>query len=196
MDSSKIERYAPVILKLLHDVVSSNDQREWNLLLEHEYLVQEYFNRIGLEVYVNQIDGYAFVQQPDEDADGLKINLPRLTRSIPLTAAQTLLLILLRERLDDFFNQPQESDELILSEEELYRMMEPFMPERHDKRRLYQQISATIGQIERMGFLKVLSAEQKDTYIVQRILKSKVSSDVIANLKQQITEYYADAAQS
>lgn len=196
MDSTKIEAYAPVILKLLRDVVSSSDRRDWNLLLEHEYVVQDYFNQIGLEVYINQTDGYAYAHQPELESDDQRIKLPRLTRNVPLTVIQTLLLLLLRERLDDFLNQPQESDELILSEEDIYRMMETFMPDRRDRRKVYQHISAVIGQIERMGFLKILSAQQQDEYIVQRILKSKVTSEVIATLKQRIVEYYADAAQS
>src|SRR4051812_42194137 len=67
VDNAKIEPYAAVILKLLREVVSTDDQKEWKLLLEHNYAIQEYFNRIGLEMYVNTDDGYAYLQQPSID---------------------------------------------------------------------------------------------------------------------------------
>lgn len=190
MDSTKIESYAPVIIKLLREVVSTHDRQEWTLLLDNEYLIQEYFNRIGLEVYINRVDGYAYIQQPEPNADETGIKLPRLTRSVPLTIAQTLLLLLLREKLDDFLNQPQEADELIVTEEEIYRMVEPFMPERNDQRKLYHNIVTNIHKITEMGFLKILSAERKHEFVVQRVLKSKESSEIVARLKQQIVEYY------
>ena len=39
MDSAKIEPYAPLIIKLLREVVSANGQQDWTLLLENEYLI-------------------------------------------------------------------------------------------------------------------------------------------------------------
>lgn len=188
MDNTKVEPYASVILKLLREVVSTDDQKEWKLLLEHHYAIQEYFNRIGLEIYVNTTDGYAYLQQPSLDEGNIR--LPRLTRRVPLSVGQTLLLLLLRERLDEFLNQPQDSSDLILTEEDIYHMMEPFMPDRRDNRKLYKQITSIVSQLVDMGFLKALSAERKDHYIVQRIIKSKVNSEMISKLKQRITEYY------
>jgi hypothetical protein len=196
MDSARIESYAPAIIKLLREVVSTHDRQEWTMLLENEYVIQEYFNRIGLEVYINRTDGYAYVQQPELDSDETSIKLPRLTRSVSLTPAQTLMLLLLREKLDDFLNQPQESDELIMTDEEIYHMIEPFMPDRKDQRKLYQQIVTLTNKIVEMGFLKVLSAERKREFVVQRVLKSKVSSEIIAQLKQQIVEHYADESEA
>jgi len=193
VDNTKVEPYASVILKLLQEVVSTDDQKEWKLLLEHSYAIQEYFNRIGLEMYVSTTDGYAYLQQPSLDEGSIR--LPRLTRRVPLSIGQTLLLILLRERLDEFLNQPQDSSELILTEEDIYHMMEPFMPDRRDNRKLYKQITSIISQIVGMGFLKSLSTERKDHYIVQRIIKSKVNSELISRLKQRITEYYQNDAE-
>lgn len=188
MDTTKVEPYAAVIIKLLREVVSTDDQKEWKLLLAHNYAIQEYFNRMGLELFISTDDGYAYLQQPTLDEENIR--LPRLTRRVPLSIGQTLLLVLLRERLDEFLNQPQDSSELILTDEDIYHMMEPFMPDRRDSRKLYKQITSIISQIIDMGFLKPLSAERKNHYIVQRIIKSKVNSELIAKLKQRITEHY------
>jgi hypothetical protein len=196
MDSSRIEVYAPVIIRLLKEVISIHDQREWSLLLEHEYVIREYLNRIGLEVYINPVDGYAFARQPELNPDEVAIKLPRLTRNQPMTMLQTLLLILLREKLDEFSSQPQESNDLILSRDDLHRLLEPFMQERNDARKLSGKIDTTINRLTEMGFLKVLSPDHPHDFIVQRILKAKVTPEVIGRLKEQIMEQSAHAVEA
>lgn len=190
MDSAKIEIYAPVILKLLREIITTSDKEAWTLLLDHEYLVQDYFNRIGLEVYINRSDGYAYVQQPELDREETSIKLPRLTRRVSLNARQTLMILLLREKLDEFLNHPQDSDELILNIEEIYLMFEPFIPSGNDQRTIHKTILTTANKLADMGFLKYVSQERKTEFIVPRVLKSKVSTESIARLKAQLMEHF------
>jgi hypothetical protein len=91
------------VIRLLQGSLSADDAGVWNNLLLHETSVREYLAKIGLELVLNEIDGYAFLRQPDiEDEDRQKIPLPRLTRRDRLSYHVTLLCALLRERLDQF----------------------------------------------------------------------------------------------
>src|SRR2546428_8958299 len=83
------------------------------MLLSHFTLVQEYFARIGLEVRLNEEDGYASLHQPAlEDDEGQAITLPRLTRRDRLTYHATLLCVLLREWIDQFERSEEHTSEL------------------------------------------------------------------------------------
>ena len=103
MPNSIVMPYAPVVLKLLQNPLFSDETASWNLLLANLTPVQEYFARIGLEVRLDEEDGYAYLHQPAlEDDEGQSIALPRLTRRDRLTYSTTLLCVLLREWLDQF----------------------------------------------------------------------------------------------
>src|SRR5260221_13715812 len=100
MPNSAVMPYAPAVLKLLQNPLFSDETASWNLLLSYLTPVQEYFARIGLQVGVNEEDGYAYLHQPAlEDDEGQTIVLARLTRRDRLTYHTTLLSVLLREWL-------------------------------------------------------------------------------------------------
>src|SRR5215208_2511849 len=103
MHPDPIVPYAPAVIKLLQGVIYHDDTAAWNLLLAHQTPIQEYFARIGLVVYVDEADGFAFLRQPElESEEGSRIALPRLIRRDRLSYHVTLLCVLLRERLDQF----------------------------------------------------------------------------------------------
>jgi hypothetical protein len=191
IDSARIEPYAAVALKLLREVVTSSDEREWSLLMSYQHAVQDYFVRIGLRVVINPNDGYAFLEQPETDTNGVPVRLPRLTRTQPLSAGQTLLLLLLRERLDEFLNQPGEADQLILSRDEMHFMIEPYLRSRLDQRRIEQTVKNLINALADMGLIKRVSADHPDDYVIERIIRAKFTSTDIAQLRDQIVNHIA-----
>src|SRR5262245_25744815 len=60
-----IAPYAPVILKLLQNPLYHDDAASWTLLLSHLAAIRDYFARIGLEIHVNETEGFAFLHQPE-----------------------------------------------------------------------------------------------------------------------------------
>ena len=174
MRPDQIAPYAPAVIRLLQGPLSSDDSSPWNVLLTHETPVREYLAKIGLELVLNEPDGYAFLRQPEWEAeDGQKIALPRLTRRDRLSYHVTLLCALLRERLDQFEASTPETDRLIVTADDLRDMLRPFLRERGDERALLKKIDETANRVADLGFLRRIGTDSR--FEVRPILKARIS---------------------
>src|SRR5574344_1095820 len=101
--------WASICVKLLQGPIYKDYSAiTWNTLTSWTSDIQNYFATIGLVVYVDQSDGYAFLKQADDDSidsgnstedemaqDTMPSDLPHLIRKIPLTPEVSLLCVLL-----------------------------------------------------------------------------------------------------
>ncbi len=192
MPLDTIVPYAPAIIKLLQGALYHDDTAVWNQLLMHQTPVQEYFARIGLQVYVNEADGFAFLHQPDiETEEGQRVALPRLTRRDRLSYHVTLLCVLLRERLDQFDASTPESDRLLLLTDEMRELMRPFLRERSNELTFIRKIDETIHKAAELGFLRRQLIGTEEQWEVRRILKARIDADKLAEIKAKLEQYSA-----
>jgi hypothetical protein len=188
MRPDQIAPYAPAVIRLLQGPLSSDDSGPWNVLLTHETPVREYLGKIGLELVLNEPDGYAFLRQPEwEGEDGQRIALPRLTRRDRLSYHVTLMCALLRERLDQFEASTPETDHLIVTGDDLRDMLRPFLRERGDERALLKKIDEAANRVAELGFLRRLGADNR--YEVRPILKARISSDALAEVLTTLEQH-------
>jgi hypothetical protein len=188
MGSDQIAPYAPAVIRLMQGPISSDDTGPWNVLLIHETPVREYLAKIGLELVLNEPDGYAFLRQPEwEGAGGQRIALPRLTRRDRLSYHVTLMCALLRERLDQFEASTPETDRLIVTGDDLRDMLRPFLRERGDERALLKKIDETANRVAELGFLRRLGADNR--YEVRPILKARIGSDVLSDVLTMLEQH-------
>jgi hypothetical protein len=191
MRADLVAPYAPVIIKLLQGVLSYDDATYWDMLLSHLSPVRDYFARIGLEVYLSESDGYAFVRQAAlEDEAGQPIALPRLTRRDRLAYHVTLLCVLLRERLDQFDVSTSESDRLIMTLPDVRELLRPFVKERSDERVLLRKIDAAIERVVDLGFLRRLGGAE-ERFEVRRIIRARIDADTLPEIKARLERYGA-----
>lgn len=191
MLANAVVPYAPVILKLLQNPLFSEETTSWNLLLTHQTPVQEYFARIGLEVRINEEDGYAYLHQPlVEDEEGQAIALPRLTRRDRLTYHATLLCVLLREWLDQFESTHLDAGKCAITDLQIHELMQPFLPQRTDERAVQRRIDSTIERLIELGFLKRMPDTDQPAYFeVRRILKARIDAEKLAEIKERLARY-------
>lgn len=190
MKHDTIEAYAPVIIKLLKNIIYYDDTIHWTLLLRYPAAIREYFGKIGLRLQINEAEGYAYVEQPDADPDDEESTpLPRLTRRSPLSYYDTLLCVLLREQLQQFDARAAESSRLVLSKEQIRELVRLFLAEKSDETRLMRDIDRLIKRVENLGFLKKLKSTEGDKYEVRRILKAMVSADNLVEIKEKLETY-------
>lgn len=178
--------YAPLVLKLLQGVVYFDD-RHWEMLVSYVTPLRRHFAAIGLEMHLDEAEGYAYLTQPD--ADEADTDLPRLVRRIPLTYDATLLCVLLRESLQQFDARSPDESRHVLSRVRLHEMMQLFLAEQTDMTRLERQVDSAIRQLERLGFLKKLNTEDEVLYEVRRIIKAKISAEVLVEIRDLLKEY-------
>ncbi|MBP1464339.1 DUF4194 domain-containing protein [Candidatus Chloroploca sp. M-50] len=193
MRPEQLAPYAPAVIRLLQGVLSADDPGTWNLLLHHETPVRDYLAKIGLELVLHETDGYAFLRQPElEGEEGEKLTLPRLTRRDRLTYYVTLMCALLRERIDQFEASTPEADRLILTSDDLYEMMRPFLRERGDERALVRKIDETASRVVELGFLRRLANEAR--YEVRPVIKARIGSEILAEVLARLEQYAATDA--
>jgi len=182
MKHEQIAPYAAVVIKLLQGVMYQDDTA-WSLLITHQVAVRDYFGKIGVELYLDEGEGFAFLEQPDNPDETAKA-LPRLIRRNKLTYEVTLLCVLLRESLQQFEARGSASSRHVLSVEQMRDLMRPFYREQSNEAKVWSNFESSVGQLVKLGFLKQLS--NKDLYEVRRILKVKISADILVDIKEKL----------
>ena len=57
--------FAPVIISLFKGVLTSAKTDYWKLLVQYERDIKKYFSVVGLEVYIDHVEKYAFLKEKD-----------------------------------------------------------------------------------------------------------------------------------
>lgn len=182
--SPQIEPYAAAIRKLLQGVVYHDDPA-WSQIRDYELAVREYLGRIGLHMYLDDIGGFAYLTDESRDDDSLD-SLPALTTRRALSFIDTLLLVLLRERLDEHEMRDVEGNRLMLTADEMAEMLIVFLGEHPDARKVESNITTTIKRLVRYGFL---SSGKHDRYTVRPVLRAKISADELDHVKTRLADY-------
>ena len=190
---NKVVEYAHVVIKLLQDVLYDEDTAAWSDLLTYQISVRDYFAKIGLELHLDEREGFAFLKQSDEEEQ----KLPRLVRRIPLSYEVTLLCVLLREILEEFDVKDVESRKCFVSMKELQEKSEIFFKDSPNKVRLLERFDKTVQAAVRLGFLKETEQENGESdnarYELRRIIKAKITNEKLEEIKQQLENYVEPA---
>lgn len=171
--------------------------RVWNDLLGLQARVRDYFAVLGLELVLDEAEGYAFLRsRPDDGQDDDETPaIPRLIVRRPLSFPVSLLLALLRRKL-------AESDagggdtRLVLSREEIVELVRVFLPDSSNEARLIDQIETHINRVVDLGFLRRLkpAPAQAPNYEVRRILKAFIDAQWLADFDDRLAAYQAQLA--
>src|SRR5579875_2281725 len=142
MRTSEEHAVASAIIHLMQGVVyREQDEPTWTTLGRHAPVVRDHFAAIGVDVIVDETEGYAYLQTRSE-ADGEE-PLPRLVKRRSLTYNVSLLLVLLRKRLVEFETSGGEG-RLVLSTEQIVEMLRLFQAESTNDARVVDQAETTI----------------------------------------------------
>lgn len=180
------EELPGVVTRLFRGVVyAESDEKVWQALIALESQARDYVAVLGLDLILDESEGYAFLRSR-EDPDG---TLPRLIARRRLTFDVSLLLALLRGRMLEFDTNSSEL-RLIMSEQEIADMVAVFLPESSNQARIMDRLGANIKKVVELGFLRKLRG-QTDTYEVARILKAYVDAQWLEEFDARLADYRA-----
>ncbi|MFN3984362.1 MAG: DUF4194 domain-containing protein [Rhodocyclaceae bacterium] len=182
-----------VVIPLLKGVLyRESDPKLWGALLDLQPRVRDYIAVLGLELLVDEAEGYAIVRsRTDEDAEAGPA-LPRLVARRPLSFPVSLLLALLRKKLAEFDASGADT-RLILNREEVAEMLRVFLPAGSNEAKLIDQIDTHLNKIAELGFVRRLRG-QDDMIEVRRILKAFVDAQWLAEFDTRLAAYRAQLA--
>jgi hypothetical protein len=178
-----------VVIPLLKGVIyRDDDATRWSALLSLQVRVRDYVAVLGLELTLDEAEGYAFLrsraQSPEDEAAP---RLPRLVARRPLSFPVSLLLALLRKKLAEFDASGSDT-RLILSRDDVAEMVRVFLPEGSNETRLIDQVDTHLNRIADLGFVRRLRG-QDQMIEVQRILKAFVDAQWLAQFDERLAAY-------
>lgn len=160
-------------------------ERLWDALVKVRPSVADYVAVLGLQVEVDESEGYAFLRsRPANAADD---DMPRLVARRSLSFHVSLLVALLRKRLAEFDASSAET-RLVLSREQIVETMRVFMPESTNEARVVDNVDTHINKVVELGFLRRLRGDA-DQFEVRRILKAFVDGQWLHELDLRLDEY-------
>lgn len=179
---------SPLVITLLKGVIyQESDASLWNALLNLQMRVRDYVTVLGLELVLDEAEGYAFLRSRQSNDDDAAAKLPRLIARRPLSFPVSLLLALLRKKLVEF-DAGGGDTRLVLTREEIVEMVRVFLPESSNEARLIDQIETHLNKIVELGFLRKLKANQAgQAFEVRRILKAFVDGEWLANFDSRLS---------
>ncbi len=151
-----------VLVSLLKGVIyREGDERMWGALLNLQMRVRDYVAVLGLELILDEAEGYAFLRsRPEPDVDEPTIHIPRLVARRPLSFPVSLLLALLRKKLAEFDAGGAET-RLVLTRDEIVELVRVFLPDSSNEVKLIDQIDAHITSVVDLGFLRRLKKQRR-----------------------------------
>ncbi len=165
------------------------DKTTWSDLLTYQVPVRDYFAKIGLDLHLDEREGFAFLTQQDDEEQ----KLPRLVRRMPLSYDVTLLCVILREALEEFDVKDIESRKCFVTTQELREKIEIFFKDSPNTVRLLERLDKTIQGAVRLGFLKETEQEVLEDgdlrYEVRRIIKAKITNEKLEEIKTKLQEH-------
>ena len=200
MTAAEMPDLSSLVIPLLKGVIYRDETGArnaglWSALLELQARVRDYVAVLGLELVLDEAEGYAFLRARDRE-DESTTPLPRLVARRPLSFPVSLLLALLRKKLAEFDaggGQDEEGVRLVLSREDIVELLRVFLPEASNEARLMDRVDTDINKVVELGFLRRLKpvAGQPPAFEVRRILKAFVDAQWLADFDTRLAAYRA-----
>ncbi|WMJ74120.1 DUF4194 domain-containing protein [Cytophagaceae bacterium ABcell3] len=176
------------VIHLLKGILYRDQEAPWKLLLQHRSEIRDYVAVMGLELFVDEAEGYAFVRQQVIDEQEEETLLPKLVDKRPLSYQLTIMAVLLRKRLLESDLEGSAS-RLVLSFAQIADMTNLFYTDgTSNERRQEDRIRENINKLIKMGFLRKLKNED-DKYEVSRILNAFFTIDKLKETEEKLREY-------
>ena len=186
--SERSELSVAVVNLLKGPVYRDSHERAWSVLVANRGAVADHVAVLGLQVHVDEAEGYAYLRSrpTEDDAE----DIPRLVARRPLSFHVSLLLALLRKRLAEF-DASSSDTRLVLSRDQIVEMLRLYLRESTNEARLVDNIDSYIERVVNMGFLRRLRG-QDDLLEVRRIIKAYVDGQWLHNFDARLDEYLAE----
>ncbi len=170
--------------------VSKSRAHQWNDLLGLQARVRDYVAVLGLDLVLDEAEGYAFLRSRASDEDNA--TMPRLIARRPLTFPVSLLLALLRKKLAEFDagGGQDGGDRLVLSRDEIVELVRVFLPDSSNEAQLMDRVDSHINKVVELGFLRRLKTSgQAGSFEVRRLLKTFVDAQWLAEFDTRLAAY-------
>ena len=181
MNATNIQPYSRAVVKLLKGIVEKDDV-VWNDVLDYQSEILDYI--------VKKDEGFAFVKQLKLDDDKTLNMTSRRLYGFEVS----VILIVLRQILEDFDSNPTESQASYkyVTATEIKEEAELFLPTTFNRAKFEKDLDRYIDSIVGFGFLvEAKHTDGEKRYKIHRIIKEKVTLDDLLEFKNKLNDYDA-----
>lgn len=183
--------YSQILIALMQGVLyQENEVQLWPSLLLSQARVRDYCQQIGLELILDEAEGYAYLRQR-ATPEG-EVALPRLVPRRQLSYPVSLILVLLRKKLAEFDTQAGDT-RLVVSREQIAEQLRLFLPDTANEARLLDRMDTHLNKVVELGFLYRLRGQEQQ-FEVRRILKAFVDAQWLSDFDQRLQDYGSHGA--
>lgn len=186
MITTKILPYSSLIVKMLKGSIEYLDKSAWEDLLQYKMELNSFLPQLGLNLVLNEDDGYAYLKQILSDDESAEVTWFQ-RRSF--TYEESIMLVLLRELMAEFEVSESSSRELIKRRREIKEYSELFFKEDASRVKFLKEIDRLIDKAEENSFLQLMEdSEIKDEqkFRIKKIIKEKVNSETLEQFEEQL----------
>lgn len=182
-----------VLVALMKGLVERDVAGEtWVQLLSLTNRVRDHVGVLGLELMLNEAEGFAYLRQRPE-RDGMETP-PRLVPRRPLSFSVSLMLALLRRRLAEA-DASGGDIKLVLTRSEIHDLVRHLTKGASNETKRSDKLDRDIERIEGLGFLRAIRSD-RDSFEVRRVLVSFVDAQWLGTFDDRLSAYIADAGRS
>lgn len=174
--------FSTTLIDLLQGVVRKEENAEvWNTVRSQQFRIDEYMEKIGLSLVIDDDGGFAFLKQREDDA------LPHLVKKQPLTFRMSLFLALLRNEINEYDSGNGEGS-LVIREEDMVRRMKPYFPDVSDEVKFTNSIDRCFSKAKEMKILVPVKDNEYE-YEVQPVLRRFIDAAWLSEFNKQLSLY-------
>lgn len=189
MDATVGNGLSDVLIALLKGVLYGDHSPQlWRDLLNLQSGARDHLRLLGLELVIDEAEGYAYLRQSAAEEPDTSEAPRRLIPRRPLSYPVSLLLVLLRKRLAQHDAHGGET-KLVLTREQIIEMLRVFLTQGSNEAKLEDQIERHIDRVVELGFLREIQEENTALFEVRRILRSFVNADWLAELESTYRDH-------
>ena len=180
----------PTLIALMNGVVERDAAPEtWQGLLQCTSQVRDHVGVIGLELLLDEVEGYAYLsQKPDVEGE---MSLPRLVPRRQLSYPVSLMLALLRRRLAEADATSGET-RLVLARSDIHDLVRHFLKDGSNEAKLSDRLDQVIKRVIELGFLRPIRGSP-DAFEVRRILAAFINAQWLTGFDEKLAAYSAHA---
>jgi hypothetical protein len=183
-----------VVIPLLKGVLYQEDNTVlWGSLMNLQAGVRDYVAVLGLELMLDEAEGYAYLRSRQDAEEEGSASVPRLVARRQLSYPVSLMLALLRKKLAEA--DAGGDARLVISRDEAAELIRIFLPPGSNEVKLIDQVDTILNRIAELGFIRRLKG-QGGTIEVRRILKAFIDAQWLSDFDRHLAEYRSRYSQA
>lgn len=180
------DRLPVILIALLKGVIYREDNiKKWQDLLDHQGPVRDYLSVIGLELFLFEDEGFAFLKNRDKNEDDAEI--PQLIVRRQLSYPVSLLLAQLRRKLAEHDASSGE-ERLIIDKQEVFDLMGTFIVSGSNEVQFIRKVDGSLQKVSELGFIRFIG-EKKEKIEVKRLIKAFVDAQWLQEFDARLKDY-------